>query len=1023
MPFKSPESYELDRPSADDHDNMSWRNDSDESDVDDFDPLKSTRRPYKDDASQPLRSVFDSEKDGLVSSAPTRWQRRGWSRGCAPTKFCCMLAILFVTTMMVLFGAGSLWVVKKATPPDGQSEPWYPSPKGGTVKLWETSYRRAADMVKQMTLPEKVNITTGIGWSMGMCVGNTGPVDRLGFPSLCLQDGPLGLRFVDNSTAFPAAITVGASWNKQLMYDRGRAHGFEARLKGINVILGPSMGPLGRLPAGGRNWEGFGSDPVLQGIAAAKTIRGIQSQGVIATAKHYIANEQEHFRQSWEWGTPNAISSNIDDRTLHEIYAWPFAESVRAGVASVMCSYNQLNNSYACQNSKLLSGVLKDELGFQGFVQSDWLAQRSGVASALAGLDMSMPGDGLRWQDGKSLWGPELSKAVLNGSVPMDRLNDMVLRIVAAWYQMGQDDTRRWPNVTAGGGPNFSSWTNDAVGQLHPGSPSSKEVGEVNKYVPVRHTVEGGDHDELARQIAREGIVLVKNEAGILPLPKSAEGITKSGDGKLRVGIFGEDAFLNDKGINSCADRGCNEGTLAMGWGSGAVELPHLVSPADALHRTFDDDTVQVTDWKTNTIRGVDGTAAAQDVCLVFVNSDAGEGFLAWNGVKGDRNNLYPQKGGDELVEKVAANCGGRNETGYPVSDTIVVLHTVGPTILEKWIDLPSIKGVLIAHLPGQESGDALADVLFGDYNPSGRLPYTIAKQEKDYGPTSEILRVPNSIVPQQNFSEGLYIDYRHFDKQAIEPRYEFGFGMSYTEFKLSALFVRPIGLNGSEARPVRAKDRIAAPKLDPRVPSAETALWPHGFRKLEKYVYPYIDDIKQIKSGKYAYPKGFSQWHTPSAAGGGEGGNPGLYERGVEIQASVSNLGDVAGDAVVQMYVSLPTDARDSFDNPLDVPVRQLRNFEKITVEAGGRGKVELALTRKDLSYWDVGRQNWVLPKGDLKVCLAFSSRDPNAQCAAFNMPDPEAEAAAAAEEAAVKSEENHERRRHIESEHKRLL
>ena len=203
---------------------------------------------------------------------------------------------------------------------------------------------KAAELVAQMTLVEKVNITTGAGWMMNMCVGNTGPVARLGFPSLCLQDGPLGLRFVDNASSFPAGVTVGATWNKELMYQRGKAHGFEAKLKGINVLLGPSMGPLGRLPAGGRNWEGFGADPVLQGIAAAQTIRGIQESGVMATAKHLVGNEQEHFRQSWEWGTPDAISSNMDDRTLHEIYAWPFADSVKAGVASVMCAYQMLGN-------------------------------------------------------------------------------------------------------------------------------------------------------------------------------------------------------------------------------------------------------------------------------------------------------------------------------------------------------------------------------------------------------------------------------------------------------------------------------------------------------------------------------------------------------------------------------------------------------------------------------------------------------------------------------------------------------
>lgn len=161
-----------------------------------------------------------------------------------------------------------------------------------------------------MTLLEKVNVTSGIGWSQGLCVGNTAPAVNVGFPSLCLQDGPLGLRFADHATAWPAGLTVGATWNRELAFKRGAGHGEEARKKGIHVLLGPSMGelnhltlklhpgapvdnhvvsgPLGRMPAGGRNWEGFGTDPYLQGVAASETIKGIQSSGVIATAKHFI---------------------------------------------------------------------------------------------------------------------------------------------------------------------------------------------------------------------------------------------------------------------------------------------------------------------------------------------------------------------------------------------------------------------------------------------------------------------------------------------------------------------------------------------------------------------------------------------------------------------------------------------------------------------------------------------------------------------------------------------------------------
>jgi beta-glucosidase len=991
MPFKAPESYELDRsvsPSREPFDGTyRYSSDSEFSVVDHFDPLKTTDRPYQDDASQPLRSVFDTDKSATRPLAwlETQRKRGNWPRWLIPSRFMCVLVLVVVATFVLLLSAGGIWVYHEAVPNDGESEPWYPSPRGGSLKQWKESYEKAAKLVDQMTLVEKVNITTGTGWSMGMCVGNTGPVDRLGFPSLCLQDGPLGMRFVDNGTAFPAGITVGATWNKDLMYERGKAHGFEAKKKGIHVLLGPSMGPLGRLPAGGRNWEGFGADPVLQGIAAAQTIKGIQESGVIATAKHYVGNEQEHFRQSWEWGTPNAISSNIDDRTLHEIYAWPFADSVKAGVASVMCSYNQVNNSYACQNSKLLNGILKDELGFQGFMQSDWLAQRSGVAAALAGLDMSMPGDGLRWQDGKGLWGTELTKAVLNSSVPMERMNDMVLRVVAAWYQLGQDDEKVWPNATNGGGPNFSSWTDEKTGQLHPGSPNSDEKGVVNKFVPVRNTKEGGDHDALARKIAREGIVLVKNEGQTLPIHrKGADYASKKDNKKFKIGVFGEDAFANPKGDNACADRGCNEGTLAMGWGSGAVELNHLIKPIDALRENFDSD-IDLTEVSSNHDSKTKTLASEQDLCIVFVNSDAGEGFLSWDSVKGDRNDLYAQKGGDALVQKVAANCGGQDSNGDAAS-TIVVMHTVGPTILEKWIDMPGVKSVLIAHLPGQESGNALADILFGDINPSGHLPYTIAKAEEDYGPDSAILYYPNGVVPQQDFKEGLYIDYRHFDKHSIAPRYEFGHGLSYTTFALSSMFIDPQELPANSIPAPRLKG-LEPPALQTKIPDSAEALWPKGLRRLKKYIYPYIDSVSDIKQGAYPYPKGYETAHPLSPAGGAEGGNPDLYTPALKLQATLSNTGKLPGSVVVQLYISLPKDAKSpASGTPIDMPVRVLRAFEKVHLEAGEQAVVDMEVTRRDLSYWDIEVQNWVLPGGKFEVCLGFSSRDLGA-CDTFDL------------------------------------
>jgi beta-glucosidase len=177
------------------------------------------------------------------------------------------------------------------------------------------------------------------------------------------------------------------------MYRRGLDMGNEFKVKGANLILGPVCGPLGRSPYGGRNWEGFSNDPYLAGIAVEQTVLGIQDAGVQATTKHYIGNEQETRRlpQKVNGSTVEAVSSNIDDRTMHELYLWPFANAVHGGTASIMCSYQRLNGSYGCQNSKALNGLLKEELGFQGFVMSDWGATQSGVGAIESGLDMDMP--------------------------------------------------------------------------------------------------------------------------------------------------------------------------------------------------------------------------------------------------------------------------------------------------------------------------------------------------------------------------------------------------------------------------------------------------------------------------------------------------------------------------------------------------------------------------------------------------------------------------------------------------------
>jgi len=249
------------------------------------------------------------------------------------------------------------------------------------------------------------------------------------------------------------------------------------------------------------------------------------------------------------------------------------------------------------------------------------MAQRSGVAAALAGLDMSMPGDGNTMADGKPVWGHHLTTSVMNGSLPYERLDDMTTRIVAAWYQMGQDKWEDWD------GPNFSSWTNDEVGLIHPGTDDLTQ-GVVNKFIDASNT---GDysHRSLVRRVAAEGIVLLKNERSFLPLSRRGWSQSTEGeDRKCRIAVIGEDAVLDKGGPNVCPDRGCNKGTLGQGWGSGAVEYPYLISPLEAIQHSLYEKDVELMIHPTNDLPSkVNGTLLAQqDICLVFANADAGEG-------------------------------------------------------------------------------------------------------------------------------------------------------------------------------------------------------------------------------------------------------------------------------------------------------------------------------------------------------------------------------------------------------------
>ncbi|KAI0271493.1 beta-glucosidase [Gloeopeniophorella convolvens] len=597
---------------------------------------------------------------------------------------------------------------------------------------WTAAYAKAKTTLAKMSLQDKVNLGTGVMWERGNCVGNTPAISSINFPGLCLEDSPLGVRDTDLVSAFPAAINVAATFNRTLMNQRGAAMGAEFRGKGVNVALGPMMN-LVRSPAAGRNWEGFGGDPYLSGEGAYETVTGIQSQGVQACAKHYINNEQEHSRDT--------SSSNVDDRTQHELYLAPFLRAVQADVASVMCSYNQINGTFACENGGTLNGLLKTELGFQGYVTSDWWATHSTVPATNNGLDMTMPGDTAE-NSGVSYFGPALVSAVNSGQVSSSRIDDMATRILAAWYLLGQDSG--FPAV------NFNAWNSN---------------GGANQHVNVQ-----GDHATLIRTIGAASTVLLKNTNSALPLkaPKS-------------IAVVGSGAIPNPAGPNSCSDRGCNTGVLAMGWGSGTDNFPYLVAPITSLTTQAQADGSTITSATSDTDLTTAGSVASgKSVALVFITADSGEGYITVEGNAGDRNDLSAWHGGDALVQKVAS----------VNSNTIVVVNSVGPINMEAWIDNSNVTAVVWSGIPGQEAGNALVDVLYGAYNPSGRLPYTIGKSITDYSAAVNYASSSDSNILPIPYTEGTFIDYRHFDAAGIAPRFEYGFGLSYTTFQYSGLTV-----------------------------------------------------------------------------------------------------------------------------------------------------------------------------------------------------------------------------------------
>ncbi|KAJ9094321.1 hypothetical protein QFC19_008006 [Naganishia cerealis] len=730
---------------------------------------------------------------------------------------------------------------------------------GITSDKWTQALVKAQAAVAQMTLEEKVNMTKNAG-NAG-CSGNLYGVARLGIDPICFNDSPTGVAGSYKSSQFPDQITYGATWNRMLAYDSGVAMGKEFKDTGItNALAVVAGGPMGTTPYGGRNFENWSSDPYLSSVLTGKKVRGMQVSGVQATSKHFVGNEQEYLRVGNPKGgytsgnRSQVLSHTISDAAMHETYMLPFAEAVREGSAAIMCSYNELNGTAACEDPAVIA-LLKEELNFPGFVISDWGAVRNATAGELAGTDVVMPFAGPGWANTTS------------GAIPESRLDDQVVRVLLPYYALDQD--QNYPTV------NFE-----------------------------RYVVDGGDN---IYQTGLEAVTLLKNrdraagQQGGLPL------------GKQDVGVFGDAGqvpiSLNQWGpiFSDVPNNEMPAGYVSHGGGSGWSQAPFLVTPLDAMQERARKDKFYLehfllynTTAYPRSYTGPAGPAtvypfqsdlARVDTAVVFVTKYSREGY--------DLTDLKLDRGGEDLIKAVASQN----------NDTIVVINSGNAIDMSAFVNHPNVSAIVWHYFPGQEGGKALTDVLYG-VAPSGRLPFSIASNIDDYDLSSlfNLTGTANIQNPSSEFISESLTDYRYFDYNNITPLYEFGFGLSYTTFELS-------GLSASQK----------AAKNKPLVVKTNEV---------------FLDSSAD------------------------------LYDQAVEVTVNVQNTGAVDAKEVVQLYVTYP----DSGTNKR--PVKNLKGFEKVDVKAGGKSKVTISVTNKDLAVWSTERQGWEILKGTYTLSVGSSSR-----------------------------------------------
>lgn len=569
----------------------------------------------------------------------------------------------------------------------------------------------ARQIVSKMTLEEKALLLSGNGW------WQTFAVERVGVPSIYMTDGPHGLRksLVPGlgkaipATCFPTASALASSWDVELIREVGVALAQESKANDVQILLGPGVN-MKRSPLGGRNFEYFSEDPLLAGKMAASYIKGVQSQGVGTSLKHYAVNNQEFERM--------ANDSLIDERTLREIYLPAFEIAVKESQPwSVMAAYNSVNGVYATENEYLLQKILRDEWGFKGFVVTDWGAVNDRAKGLLAGNNLEMPGSG-------ELNRNKIIEAVKAGQIPQKRLDEMVSQLLAMILQ-----------------------------------------GDASRDKNAKYDVE--THHEFARKVAGETIVLLKNENGILPIDAKKN---------KKIAIVGEFA----------------KNPRYQGAGSSQVNPTKLSNAFDELKKIFGNDVsleyaagYDVEGMATEAmLKDAQNAAKSSDLTIVFAglpDSYESEGF--------DRNSIKMPEAHDKLIETISA-----------VQPNTVVVLMNGSAVAMPWKQ--KVKGIVEGWLTGQSGGGAIADVLTGKVNPSGKLSETFPVRLED---TPTFLEFPG-LNQKAFYGEGIFIGYRYYDKKNIEPLFPFGYGLSYTNFAYSDMKIDKNSMTDAETLKVELK-------------------------------------------------------------------------------------------------------------------------------------------------------------------------------------------------------------------------